>query len=173
MNIEPALRRVQMMNLLTATDDEALKFGSTLYRRHFECRNFEHASQQLVADMFHRLTDADGNPIFALVRIFRLSSGEQLPPEENGTRSGYWLTLTGTYGVEPAWCDRQQSVGHRIISPQAFETPMLKATFEQLGIDVRQLEDGQKLRPSTYPVDLERRIANNFYVRHVRVMSAL
>lgn len=157
-----------VMNLLEASDQDVIDFGRQLFKKHHnQCDSFEDASQNIVTDLFNDLKDDEDNSIFALIRIFRLSYEYQLPPEENASRPGYWLTLAGTYGLETNWQDRLKSSGHRIISPQAFETPMLKATFEQLNIEVGKLSDGEQIPLTKYSQDINDNIAQNFYVENV------
>ncbi|MEO1254909.1 MAG: hypothetical protein AAFY41_08495, partial [Bacteroidota bacterium] len=83
-----------------------------------------------------------------LVRIFRSTAHAELPPEQDEEdRDGRWLSLMGTYGDEPAWCGRLQSQGHRILPAGAFETPMLSAAFQQIGLDVDAYVEGDALMP--------------------------
>jgi len=59
------------------------------------------------------------------------------------------LTLLGTYGSEPAWCDRKQSRGHRGIPLLSGDfvgaIPMLARLLKELGIDLSWLDDAPEV----------------------------
>ena len=135
---------------MVLTDSTALQsYGRELFRSNRDqWENFEQAAQAACEQIYNEFKE-DGDSIFALVRIFRLSNSDTLPPEEDSTMAGgHWLTLMGTYGDEPEWCNRMKSQGHRVIPAGAFGTPMLKAVFEQTNLDVKSLEEGEDIEPT-------------------------
>jgi hypothetical protein len=103
--------------------------------------SFEQASQRVCESIFKGFSteDGGGDPIFALVRVYRLTRTAELPSElaalTDPSRDRY-LALMGTYGQEPAWCDRHQSVGHKLLNLGADQSPMVSAAFHQLGLEV-------------------------------------
>ncbi|MEL6524714.1 MAG: hypothetical protein AAFQ07_03295 [Chloroflexota bacterium] len=109
---------------------------------------FESCAQSICKRIHTEVKDENGNPAFALVRIFRSATHAELPPEQEEKDSDErWLSLMGTCGDEPAWCDRLQSEGHRILPAGAFETPMLSAAFRQIGLDIEAYVEGDNLTP--------------------------
>ncbi len=109
--------------------------------------------------LYQRMKTDDGQPAFALVRMFQttgfadldekrkkiaieLSGGVQPDPQ---TRC---LTLQGTAGVEPAWNDRRRSKAHQVIplpNVAAVEKlPMIAHLIRQLGFDVDGILEGQE-----------------------------
>ncbi|MEL6408320.1 MAG: hypothetical protein AAFR81_28395 [Chloroflexota bacterium] len=109
---------------------------------------FEACAQTVCKRIYNSVKDENGESAFALVRIFRSSTHQELPPEQNETNTnGRWLSLMGTYGDEPAWCDRLQSQGHRVLPAGAFETPMLSAAFRQIDLDIDAYVKGIDLKP--------------------------
>jgi hypothetical protein len=73
------------------------------------------------------------------MRIFRSSTYDQLPGELKAMVSptgGPWMALMGTVGDIAEWCDRRMSKGHQIIAATGeTRSPMVKAAFEQIGLD--------------------------------------
>lgn len=124
------------MQLKTATQQDISSFARDLFNnKRSDFSTFEEAAQFSVQHIYENFLDDAGQPMFALVRVFRACLPSELPPEQDSPPSDdpQWLALFGTAGDEPAWNDRLQSVGHRIIPAGAFSTPMLKASFEALG----------------------------------------
>lgn len=74
------------------------------------------------------------------------------------------LALLGTVGVEPAWCARQRSQGHRAIPLPSVDAvarlPMVAQLVSQLGYDVAQLLTAT----SGTLLDSEERTFNVFHV---------
>ena len=124
------------MQLKTATQQDISSFARALFhKKRNDFSTFEEAAQFSVKHIYESFLDDVGEPMFALVRVFRACTPSELPPEQDSPPSDdpKWLALFGTVGTEPAWNDRLQSIGHRIIPAGAFSTPMLKASFEALG----------------------------------------
>lgn len=95
----------------------------------------EEVAQQWTQLIFEQMRQPNGDPSFALVRIFHIGQGENLPP---GVQAGadekneHWMSLAGTYGVEPEWCDRRQSKAHKAFTASSHTTAMLKFAFDNI-----------------------------------------
>jgi hypothetical protein len=126
---------------LGKTSDDIRHFGREVFMRYNRASiAYEGVAQSILRDLYGYFVDERGQPLFALMRSFRLCTYDQLPPEsrtDQDATSPQWLALMGTVGQQAAWNDRLQSRGHRILPAGAFETPMLKAAFEQLNLTHR------------------------------------
>lgn len=114
-------------------------FGQSVLDTHRDkVRTLEAAAHIWVRCIYDALLDENKSRVFALVRIFRISSYAQLPPDVQAQVNPHdeqWLTLVATYGDQPAWCNRQLSQSHRCIPrASAHESPMLNAVFNQLDL---------------------------------------
>ena len=127
-----------MLILAQTTPEEARGFARQVFlENRAEKYSFEKAAQIAVNATYDEFRLDDGSPLFALLRIFRFSQRAELHPELEAlatAKSEYWLALMGSMGVEPAWCDRHTSAGHRAIPADSPATPMLKAAFRQIGL---------------------------------------
>lgn len=109
------------------------------------------ASQAVCELLFNELRGADGERACALVRAYKTHRFAGLPLAEQQFASALMsgdepspdmrcLTLVGTAGVEPAWNDRRQSVGHRAIPlprPDIVErAPMIAQLIRQFGLEL-------------------------------------
>jgi hypothetical protein len=133
--------------ILNETPIETMShFGRELLADHRKKHaSFESAAQNLVEELFHTFTQSNGDPMFALVRLYRLCKYEELNADVQALvdpARQRWMVLMGTYGVEAAWCDRRQSQGHKALNLGADQSPMVSAAVYQLGMDV-----GVKLPP--------------------------
>jgi hypothetical protein len=128
------------MDFTAASSSDLTAFAKTLYVNHLARHaTFETAAEQITAALYDALRLPDGSPLFALLRVFRFGQQADLPPDVlalSTPDTRYWLTLVATRGVEPAWCDRTQSAGHRAIPAESYATPMLRAAFEQIGMQM-------------------------------------
>ncbi|MGB0596824.1 MAG: response regulator [Rubripirellula sp.] len=112
--------------------------------------------QNIVEYLYQRMQDTDGNPAFALVRIFHTERFDALEPELQAVAQAVvpnqplkpqtrCLVLRGTTGIKREWNDPKQSRGHRVIplpSVQAVkELPMIQRMMQELGIEVGKLLD--------------------------------
>lgn len=98
---------------------------------------FEEAAQIVVNTIYDEFRQSNGDPLFALVRIFRFGEGKDLSNElkaRAATDSRFWLSLMGTTGIEANWRDRKLSQGHRVIPADSAVTPMLQQAFSQIGL---------------------------------------
>jgi hypothetical protein len=125
------------MILQNSSTEAVVALGREILNKNRDAHtSFEVAAQTLVETLYETFTDEEGQSMFALVRVFRLCKVEELPPEQKQAPSedSHFLCLMGTKGDEDAWSNRLKSVGHRVIPPKAFDTPMLKAVFEQINL---------------------------------------
>lgn len=144
--------------------DDIQVFGKKLFIDERErWNNFEETAQAICQRIHTTFQNEQGDSDFALVRIFRSCTHEELPPEAGRSKpSERWLALMGTHGDESAWCNRLQSEGHRILPAGAFETPMLKAAFEQINLNVNAYVRGERLQ-ATF-LNEEEQLARYFHV---------
>jgi len=125
------------MQLSTLDHNTVQQIGKQIlntYRNH--CSSFEDASQRLVKDVFASFQSSQKEPEFALLRVFRTLTFEQLTPELQTiapSKTEQYLTLMGTVGLEEAWCDRHQSKSRKAIQINQNMSPMFKGIFRELG----------------------------------------
>jgi hypothetical protein len=124
----------------TTSDSDVSSFGRQLLANNRDsARYFDTISQTIVETIFNEFKRADDSPLFALVRVYRLSRYAELPSELQKMvepARERWMTLMGTYGIEPAWQHRGQSQGHKALNLGADQSPMISAAIYQLGLDV-------------------------------------
>lgn len=109
-----------------------------------------------------------------LVRMYKTHRFKELPPDLQtlALQSAPsplaphvpCLVLIGTVGVEPAWCSRERSQGHRAIPLPSIDAvarlPMVAQLVSQLGYDVAQLVKGT----AETLLDAQERTFNVFHV---------
>ena len=121
------------MNLNTCRSGVVGNFGHNLFTTsRFTMRSFEHVAQTTVEAVFRQFKDDDGQPAFALVRVFRAGIYDDLSPELQALAdpsNPYWLALYGTTGIQDAWCDRRRSQNHQVVPGGDNMPPMLEAVF--------------------------------------------
>lgn len=125
---------MQLSTLDRATVQNIGKEILNTYRK--DCSSFEEAAQRLVEDIFASFQSQQEKPEFALVRVFRTMKFDELTPDLQDiveSISGQYLTLTGTVGLEEAWCDRRQSQSRKAIPINQNMSPMFKGIFRELG----------------------------------------
>jgi hypothetical protein len=126
-------------------------FARDLWRNREQFPSHEGCSQHLTRSLYEQGI-IDGEPSLALVRVYRLTDVKDLPAEARAVVSAddrSVMALTGTYGMEEAWCDRKQSVGHKAIPLSAIaipnKIPMFYEVLRQMGAkklaDLRQTQD--------------------------------
>lgn len=94
-----------------------------------------------------------GEPTLVLSRIYLTTPFRRLAPSikervlaSSGRSVPYnerFLTLVGTHGVEPEWCDVRASQGHAAIpldEATIASAPMLSRCFEQMGVELGESE---------------------------------
>jgi len=119
----------------------------------------ENACQEFIESFFKIFYNEENESEFALCRIFKSCSFDQLPldikdyiceKEENPTTAtAKYLTLLATVGVEKEWCQRTKSRQHKAIpldNPEIIkQAPMMAALFKQIGFEFlleQQLDEG-------------------------------
>jgi hypothetical protein len=156
--------------LSAVTETDIAKYGQRLFTHYRDqATSFEDAAQKALQDIYQTFQQADGQPLFGLVRVFRFGVYTELNSELQAQASAdveHWLALMGTYGAEAAWCDRRQSQGHRAIPANAPVTPMLRAAFAQIG-----LKFGEALAQKQHGVQLQR--LEDSYTKYFHVPQAL
>ena len=113
--------------------------------------------RSIVEYLYRRMKDDDGQPAFALVRMFQTKVFKDLDdelqqiartvtPEHELQGNTRCLILRGTTGLDPKWNDPCRSDGHRVIplpSVQSVEQlPMIAQLIRQLGIDAGDIIEG-------------------------------
>lgn len=124
------------MQISTITADDAQQLGRMIFNQYRdECVSFEDASQKMVEHLFN-VFYTDDSPDFSLIRVFRTMKYNELPfdlkqsVQEPGND---YLVLTGSVGVEDAWCDRRRSQSRQTIRIGENMSPMFKSVFKDLG----------------------------------------
>ncbi len=126
------------MQFIQATEQEVTQYARTLFADNIDkWKSFEEVTDFIVNQIYKDFVNESDQKIFELVRIFRMVQSDNLPPEglEDVPESPEWLALVATAGREDAWNSRLTSAGHRLLPSAAFTTPMLKAAFEQIGLN--------------------------------------
>jgi hypothetical protein len=126
------------LNLNTCSEDELYQFClASMNALRNQYSTFEETAQALIEHLYTDLHTSEGQPYFKLLRMFRTSSYEELPPSLKPLAQAepqHWLNLIGTMGAEPAWCQRQSSQGHQSIPITSQMSPMLTEAFHQMGL---------------------------------------
>jgi hypothetical protein len=146
-----------MYNLAHMTVSDMAHASTRLRKLGREARSMEEASRRVASFFFDELGAPDGKQRgCVLVRVYKTHRFGQLPTDlrEFATNvsssplppQAPCLVLLGTVGVEPAWCARQRSSGHRAIPLPSVEAvsrlPMVAQLVSQLGFDVASLITG-------------------------------
>jgi signal transduction histidine kinase len=143
-----------------------------LSQQHRTERDFTNA---VVRMLYEQFLDEEGQPEFALVRLFQLQRYDELSPSLQALAQASipgvpsdanCLVLTATAGDRVSWCDVSNSRSHQVIplpSAAALEgLPMIAALLGQLGIEVGGVTAHDSLaRPAPQPPGF-------FHVQHAR-----
>lgn len=135
----PALDNVSSMNA----------FGRQLLLEHRDSlQTFDQAAQAIVERIYQTFRTEEGRSIFALLRIFRLSRPNEVPSAWSISTqpTDVLLSLAGSCGDEPAWCNPHQSQRHKVVSVSVNATPMMQEAFRQLGIQPQLGRQGEAVR---------------------------
>jgi hypothetical protein len=128
------------MNLRNASAADVSGYGRDFLSQYRDTpQSFESIAQIVVQSLYETFKREDSSPLFALTRIYRLTRYTELPSDLKGLvepARERWMTLMGTYGIEPAWCDRQQSQGHKALNLGEDQSPMVSAAIYQIGLDL-------------------------------------
>lgn len=125
---------------------------------------FEATAQQICQTVQREIVMADGQALFALVRIYRLTRPAEMPEAlraMSGGEAEYCMTLMGSAGVEPAWNSRHTSIGHKVVPMTTDTSPMMRAAVRQLALDVGV---EMPLPPLVTPEMTDESIVRVFYV---------
>lgn len=125
-----------MIILQNATNEDVQNFGRRIFNeRRDTVESFEDRAQFITEQIYENFRQKDDTSLFALVRLFRLSTFSELPPESKlKDDSDYWFTLAGTMGDEPAWCSRLQSKTRQAVIPS--NSPMFQAVLKELHLEL-------------------------------------
>lgn len=126
------------MQLSNIDPDALQQMGRSMWLEYQKtCSSFEEASQQIVEDFHNLFRSQDDEPTFALVRVFRTMSFDELNSDlqakADTSAADHFLTLMGTVGLESAWCDRRLSQKRQAIPINQNMSPMFKGIFQDLG----------------------------------------
>lgn len=127
-------------------------------------------SQHIVKSLFQSFGTPD-EPEMALVRIYRLLPVSHLPADLRplvDQDEQYVMTLTGTYGLEDAWCDRRRSVNHKVIPIKKVMVSRLVPMFEAILVNGMQV-DFQRLYATGDVVASTSGFGGTFFVPNVAV----
>jgi hypothetical protein len=163
-------RKITKMKPLYKVNSDIRTFGRSLMTSYRDSEpSFESAAQRIGQEVYNQFPDEDGNPIFALLRTYRLCNQHEFPPEyppiTNPSSERQWLALVASVGDEQEWNDRLGDKDEAIIPVDALTSPLLKAAFEQL-----TLQPGKKTEATAYPgmITRQEKISptHYFYVEH-------
>lgn len=143
-----------------------------------ESDSLESVADRCVQHLYRTLIDpATGKPACALVRFFKTVPYALLPSELQASVQMLGaqtpasvpddlrcLTLFGTTGDRPEWCDRLASKGHQVIplanKQSVSQIPMISQLIKAFGLDISCV-----LAPDpNLLMDLERKTCNVFYI---------
>lgn len=129
--------------------------GAELRRSAGGCVSLEEVGERVVRFFFDRFRGADGQPAFALARLYKTHMYRALPPDVRAWAAACMsdgivpfdtmkcLTLLASAGTEPAWNEAARSKGHRAIPlPSAAvieRLPMVAQLIHQLGLETAEL----------------------------------
>jgi hypothetical protein len=129
------------------------KRGRLQLEREFQRAINGSTSLEVAAQVYTRLVYEALHESIVLVRVFATVPARDLPAANRSFVAGLAesagqqlhddtlvLSLLGTMGVEPAWCDRRQSMHHigipLVSSEFITQIPMISRLLQQLGIEL-------------------------------------
>ncbi|MFN7975834.1 MAG: hypothetical protein U0166_26440 [Acidobacteriota bacterium] len=140
------------MDLCTLAVGQPEKMVAGLSPRLRNCTSVEQAASLLCQELCARCrSEKDGELSLVACRLYVSLPYTGLDPEtarmarkskSRPTPDDHCLTLVGTYGVEPEWCDRRLVAGWRVFWLGRYappRDPLLKRCFEQVGFDLERL----------------------------------
>ncbi len=141
-----------MLNFTASAEQDFVDFARSLWLSRDSFSSHEQASQYIAEQLFREFCLEDGQPQLSLVRIFRLTDVDDLPPEVQqlvDEREQRVMALTGTWGIEEAWQHRTRSKGHQAVPISAIAVPeripMFQEVLTQLGVDIEHLYETHEL----------------------------
>lgn len=137
-----------MIVLSQAEGQDITNFGRKLFFQYDNyLKSFEDAAQTSVKAIYDEFRQENGESMFALVRIYRLCRTKELAPDMTqdlpANSSDLWMAQMGSYGDEPAWCDRRLSQNHKILPAGDDQSPMLRAAFGQIGLQSHAADNNE------------------------------
>ena len=128
-----------MFYLQNLDENDIRKYAQALFVDcQTNCRSFEQVAHMIVTELYQNFQTPQGDPSFALVRVFRASRYQELLPELQDLASvdaNYYLTLMASMGIEENWCDRRSSKTRQIIPVNHNMSPMFQGIFQALGLN--------------------------------------
>lgn len=107
-----------MIDLKSVEPKQSKGWARNQYVRDVEgFTSFEHAADYWVQQIFETFRTPDGDPTFALGRVFRTLTPSEVPDgllPLAGDNHNDWLALIAAAGSEAAWNDRRQSSDRRL-----------------------------------------------------------
>lgn len=153
---------------LSMTVAEYVDFGKRMMTECERVTSHEQASQHICQQLYHMLQQED-QPALALVRVYRLTRVEDLPPDLRALVDPdelFVMSLTGTYGLQDEWRRRQDSAGHKVVPVNKIAIPSLIPMFEQLL--VRDMKaDLPRLYETRNVIGSVRSTGGTFYIEDV------
>ncbi len=132
-----------MIVLNQAEKNDMIRWGRTLlHGSRDQFSYFQETAQWVAEQVYYETRQTNHERLFALVRVFRLSCYHEVPyglktlvnPDE-----GCWMTLMGTMGDYPHWCDHRLSADQKMVS--LGKGGLLDAAFEQLELEPGVITD--------------------------------
>ncbi len=167
-----------MYDLTRVSLQDVTEIGVALRSIGKESNSLESVADRCVQHLYHSLLDPITNePACTLVRFFKTVPYALLPadlqtsvqaaiaqPPESIPADLKCLTLLGTVGDRPEWCDRLASTGHQVIpltSEQSVsQIPMISQLIKAFGLEISCV-----LSPApNLLMELERKTCNVFHV---------
>lgn len=132
-----------MLILSYAQKEDVIRWGRTLFHGSKDRFDFfQETAQWLSEQIYQEIRQTNQERLFGLVRVFRLSQYHEIlyelktlvNPDEQ-----YWMTLMGSCGDDPDWCDHRRSLDQRIV-PVGTD-PILTEAFAQIGLQPGIISD--------------------------------
>lgn len=151
-----------MIDLLACQSGDVANFYRQKFLQNRDIySSFEAAAQGAALNLF-TLFQTNNEPLFALARIFRTFHRRDLPTalaSQANPKINRWLLLMGTYGLEAHWRERHHSQQHFILPLEGDISPMFKAAFGGIQIQVGDIlperQRGQALTEMFYVENAE------------------
>lgn len=132
-----------MLNFTTSTSQDFAEFGRRLWLERSRFSSHEQAAQYITEELYHAFVTKTGDVQLALVRVFCSVAVDELPTEVRALvddSEEQVMALTGTWGMEEAWQDRNRSQGHQAVPISGIavpeQIPMFQEVLTQMGIDL-------------------------------------
>lgn len=99
---------------------------------------FEQVAQYAATAICTEFKDTAGDPLFALLRIYRVMKYDELPADLQAAvdpAEQEWLVLVGSSGVEAHWCNRHDSRLYKCMPlREVMQSPMMRAALDQMNL---------------------------------------